>query len=286
MTVEDAPNFSTRDLELPEVTWPTLPPLPASWVIGTTAESNECSVLRLNDALRLLRKPAVDLGSHSVVLHGKDRDLLRLGSLEGFVAPALRAADVPVVVSPAFSTWWEWSPFDSLVAMARSAHFAATLARMVPTIPSVVWRHDHDLSRWAGWISATGATAIAVDLGTLRRRGYWEWGLEGIAVLGNLFESLDAVPHLVVNGPFTVPRMTAVTRRWPGGLTFASQRPWQLAMSGRLIDADLQDYPTDSDRDDLAHANRRTFDAVVRLVVSGAAAAHKDAGSSGAAKTA
>lgn len=267
LTVDGAPSFSADELEFPAATWPELPPLPASWVVGTTTDSTECSAIRLKEALRYVRQPVADLSTHGVVLHGQDRQLLRLGSLEGSTGPALQASGVPFVVGPAFSTWWTWSPFDSLVAMARSAHFAAVLARAVPTIPSVVWRHDHDLSRWARWIATTGSTAVAVDLGTLSQRGEWAWCLDGVEVLGRRFDTLGTVPHLVVNGPFTVARMSQVAIRWPGGLTFASQRPWQLAKSGRLIDTDLQDYPAEGDQTDLAHANRRTFDTVAQLVI-------------------
>jgi hypothetical protein len=261
-----APNFKELDFELPSVSWTSLPVLPASWVVGTSV-NKDCSALRLADVLRHLgKKSSSDMSDHVALLQGWDHQLLRLGEIEGGVGPALVDAAVPLVVGPAFSTWWDWPPFDSLVAMARSAAFAARIARSVPTIPSVVWRHDSDLYRWADWLSVTGATAVAVDLGTLRP-GYWEWRMRGIALLGRIFESSSVMPHLVANGPSTIARMTELKTRWPGGITFASQRPWMLAMNGRLLDSDLQEHPSEGDRSDLARANRGTFAAVAERVV-------------------
>ena len=137
------------------------------------------------------------------------------------------------MVSSAFSTWWDWSPFESLLAMWDTADFASTLARSVPTIPSIVWRHRRDLVRWAGWIAATGAGAIAVDLGTLRSAPHWSWAMASIAFLAEQIASLTDLPRLVVHGPSTVARLTEVGYAWPGPLTFASQRPWLLAGNGQ-----------------------------------------------------
>lgn len=270
LTVDDAGNIAPAefDLRVPTVGRP-LPVLPDALVIGTTVDTTACSAVRLVDVLRYVRRDEpVDMSAHAAFLYGSDANLRRLARCEGTIGRRLASADVQVVISPAFSTWWDWSPFDSLTAMALSANFAITLAEHVPTIPTVVWRHRHDLVRWSEWIAVTGAEAIAVDLGTLRRADHWAWGMSGLAVLAEQLAMRDATPRIVVHGPSTVGRMMDVRRRWAGRLTFASQAPWLLAAQGHRMDHDLQRSPSDDDRAELAMANQATFANVVHQVIT------------------
>jgi hypothetical protein len=150
--------------------------------------------------------------------------------------------------------------------MARSAWFAAELSRNVPAIPSLVWRNERDLDRWAAWLLETGPEAVAVDLGTARAASSWSWALGGIAYLAERV-AIGSGLRLVVNGPSTVDRLLAVREAWNSDLTFASQNPWHLAQGGKRLLATLSDTSDDRPRAELEDLNRETFERVAKRIV-------------------
>lgn len=267
LVVDDFPNLTLHDLQLPSgVNWPAPPRLGPAIVIGTSRQSPGCDAVRLRTALA--SHTGRHLGGRVAVLHGSDPELLRLGRMEGVIGARLCAAGASAVIGPGFSTWWNWSPFESLVAMTRSAWFAAAVARHLPAVPTVVWRTTRDLKRWAGWITNENLAVVAVHLGWARGDGVWRWAVSGIADLSRFLGEAGGRVHLLVNGPSTVARMEAVRAAWPGGLTFASQQPWHLAQAGKGLDEDLNPIPKDpTPRRTLEIRNHIMFSRVAGAIV-------------------
>jgi hypothetical protein len=268
LTVAAAPNLTTDDLELPTgIAWPSLPHFGPAMVIGTRVTPAGCDSLRLKEVLGVREKGR--LRGSVACLHGSDRQLIRLGLREGSIGSDLSLAKAAAVVGPGFSTWWNWSPFESLVAMARSAWFASELARHCPTVPTVVWRTETDLIRWATWIVSERIPAIALHVGSIRGAEQWRWAMVGIARLSYELDQCDTVPHLIINGPSTIDRMTTVRAAWRGGLTFASQNPWLLAQGGKRLLDNLLAVEDGAPRRVLERANRHTFNLIASQVVRG-----------------
>jgi hypothetical protein len=195
-------------------------------------------------------------------LHGTDHNLERLWDRRVELSKNFCSWGIPLVIGPASSTWWTYTPFASLQAMAKTAEAARLIGQHVPVVPSVVWRFDDDLVRWAAWLVEGGAEAIAVDLGSLETRAEWSWGVRGLAQLGELLRQNP--PSLFANGPSTLPRITDVVGVWPGAVVPMSQRPWQLARHGFALEEDLtaaKDCALGAA--ELAEINIETFDRVV-----------------------
>jgi hypothetical protein len=278
LTVESAPNMTEDELRLPaDVEWPALPALGASLVIGTSFGSAGCDAVRLKEVLARARQAGGTdhFRGRVIVLHGSDHQLLRLGGQDGAIARVLGHRGAAAVIGPGFSTWWDWTPFESLVAMARSAGVAAQLARVTPTVPTIVWRNEHDLARWAAWIRETRPGAVAVDLGTARSPARWAWALRGIACLAQQLDAGTAL-RLIANGPSTIDRMAAVRAAWRSDLTFASQNPWQLAQGGKRLLENLEVVPDSVPRPELEQVNREAFErAAEQIVVAGPASGRR-----------
>lgn len=266
LTVRSAPNLTVGDLEFPTGgSWPRVADFGPSIIIGTRPTSPDCDALRLQEILG--GQPSGTLRGQVAVLHGSDRQLIRLGEREGTIGPELRQTDAVAVIAPGFSTWWNWSPFDALIAIARSAHFAEVLARHLPTVPTVVWRTDADIYRWSAWIAARQIPTIALHLGSIRGPEAWACAASGIARLSQDLERRGSCAHLIVNGPSTIERMATIRECWRSGLTFASQNPWMLAQGGKRLGEDLLAAVDAADRRELECANRATFARVARAVV-------------------
>jgi hypothetical protein len=267
ISLDSTSDVRPDDLRLPyEVDWPALPSIGPGIVVGGTPPFAGTDATRLRGLLKSLDTRSPHLLGRFAVLHGRDADLRRLGPREGLLGTQLRDLGVPLIVGPGFSTWWEWSPFDSLIAMARSAAFAVALASHLPTIPTVVWRTDADLRRWAHWINATSAPAFALDLGTLRSAADWQWAIGAIRALDRDLAGADVKPRLVVNGPSTLSRLTEVRLAWDGPLAFASQAPHRLASGGKRLTSTLGWSYDAASRDELAIMNRHVFLSVAAQV--------------------
>jgi len=153
--------------------------------------------------------------------------------------------------------------------MARTAEAARIIGRHVPVVPSVVWRFDEDLIRWAAWLKDSDAEAVAVDLGTLTAGAAWSWGVRGLARLGELLA--PNVPKLLANGPSRVDRIKDLIEAWPGQVVPMSQRPWHLARHGRALNDDLSDSKDVSlTAAELMRINADTFERTVRSLIANA----------------
>lgn len=265
-------SLSSEDFLLVPPQWKPLPPLPDAIAIADTLVPERLVGLRLRRSLQPRPWLHSDPFKSIAVLHGRDCDLDRLWSRRLQMAESFRSWGVPLVVGPAFSTWWAETPFASLRAMARTAEIARIIGRQVPIVPSVVWRFDEDLIRWAAWLKQSGAEAVAVDLGTLKARTAWSWGVRGLAQLGQLLA--PNVPKLIANGPSTLPRIMDVIKAWPGIVVPMSQRPWQLARHGRALN---DDFTASKDLSltaaELMQINVDTFERIVRSLLRVAARA-------------
>lgn len=83
--------------------------------------------------------------------------------------------------------------------------------------------------------------------------------MEGLRELNSAFTSPHH-PRVVANGPSTLDRIREVGSVWSGPVTILSQNPWQKALRGRLLKADLVPEPApDLDKNELLTANLRIF---------------------------
>jgi hypothetical protein len=194
-------------------------------------------------------------------LVGKDPVLEQLWARSGGLGIELRDAGFRMTIGPGFSTYWDESPFASIRSIARSVHAASSLAKQLPTVPSVVWRCHADLDRWAAWIGDVGVDAICIDFGSFTKRDELPWVLDGLDHLHRSVQQVAKVPRLIASGPFTPTRIAAVASRWTAAVTIASKRPWLLARQGQLLLDGLRHRPADRDMSipELVEANSATF---------------------------
>jgi hypothetical protein len=125
---------------------------------------------------------------------------------------------------------------QGLHEIARTAEVGARLARYVDTIPMIVWRTDVDIKRMINWLAASGATAFAVDLSTLKTCHEWRWGLGAIDLMDRTLSALNLAPHLVSIGPFTLSRLRELRTHWQHGITIFSRAAWQLSRTHTAIE--------------------------------------------------
>jgi hypothetical protein len=203
------------------------------------------------------------------VLIGDDAAIDALWRRQGSLGALFRDCDVDLVVAPGFSTWWGDPPFAAIHAMARSAEFARSLSRQVPTVPTVVWRYLGDLDRWADWITAMNAPALCMDV-ALRSVIAQRWAARGVAHLAfRLAKSQGVLPRLLAHGPSTLDRIRAIAEAWPGDITFLSQDPYRKAIAGLRLDPDMS-YAAATERrcEDLIEHNARIFNLAAGKLVA------------------
>lgn len=225
--------------------------------------------VRLKDALRIARRcssPSEPIESIAVLL-GEDRLLEHVWAKRGRLGQQLELAGFSSVVTPGFSTYWNDTPFASVVSIARSAQVAVALARHLPTIPTIVWRYHEDLDRWAAWIAAGEVETICLDLGPLAPASWFSWGLDAARYLSEACRQIGGTtPRLLAHGPFTLERFAAVHDAWRGPVTFASQQPWSRAIHGRELDAQLNNVIADvrAPTTELLEVNAHNFEMAAR----------------------
>lgn len=195
------------------------------------------------------------------MLLGEDRLLERLWKAGGRYAEAF-GNRFEVAVGPAYSTWWRHTPLDGLVAVNRTAQMAVALARHLPTIPTVCWRTETDLRRWAAWFSKRPPAMICVHASTRRGHAAWSWGIDGIRILAQRFEEYGLNgTSLLAYGPSTVVRIREIAACWPWRVVVASQHPYQLARSFRTLDDDLSERAAPGrSREDLVIVNAAEYE--------------------------
>jgi hypothetical protein len=234
--------ITSADFKLPgRVDWMPVPDLPSFLPIVDRLLQDRVSVVGLRRSLG--RSAWQDKPAHIAAgasFFGDDGELLRLERRLGRRGPKLAAVGAGFVLGPAFSTWWPESPYTSVAAMSKSAHAACELAKHLPTVPAIVWRHRGDLDRWAAWIASTHARAIAVDLGTLRQKHRWRWAMQHVEHLQQACATFGWSPLLVVSGPSRPDRMRDVVAAWKSpDIVFVSPQPYRLSIAGRILDDEL-----------------------------------------------
>lgn len=245
--------------------WTTLPTRLVTLPIAKTASVPGAADwgISLNAALK--PNARADQLKRYAVLLGSDREIDLLWRRAGLYARRLRAGGYQAVIAPAFSTWWNRSPFDGLYELKRTEVMAKVLARRLPTIPSIAWRNERDIERWVLWLTKSLVSEFCVDLGTFRTEASWKWALEGIRLLDSL---ADRPRTLVVAGPSRLPRIAEVGSAWPHRLIVASKHPWQLGIHGRRLLPKLREEPDlETSSSDLVQFNVETFDLEVRKVL-------------------
>ncbi len=198
-------------------------------------------------------------------LVAEDPIIKKLWDRRARLGKRLAAAGFTTAIAPAYSTYWGSSPFDGHVAVRWSAEMAAHLSRSVSVVPTIAWRTEADLQRWAHWIESGSLSCIAIHLSKSTRRE-WDWMVQAVDILAGLFA---VPPHLLVIGPSTLPRIRRVADLWPSGLSVASTKPWLLAQHGRALNLDLSSshVPRNIPTTQIAERNARIFAAVATDIV-------------------
>lgn len=233
------PDFNPGDSE------PVVGEVPRSRVLALS-DGVHTSTVRLKGAMARLRAGRIPGPDAMAVLHGRDLRLRDLINHRGQLGRSLMEAGFSSVISPCYSTWESYPPFDALVAQALTARFATELTEHLPTIPSVGWRRHDELPRWADWLLRNNQRSFAMHPATMRTQYEWDWWIAGLWRIRTLLASdSERPPHIFVNGPCTAPRVSEVIRVWRGPVTFLTQQPWQLALYGKVLSEELEEVPED-----------------------------------------
>lgn len=238
-------DFHLRPFASPDTTF--LLPRPH---LLTISDGSLTGTVRLKEVLAAVRRTSTgaDHLGRLAVLHGRDRDLIRLIRERGRLGRRLFDIGFIGAISPSYSTWADHPPWESLMSEALTAAIATEIDQHLPTIPSIVWRAHEELDRWASWIIDSNRRAIALHSGPLRQDSEWAWWLLGIERLRSHFSD-TAMPHLYVNGPSTKPRLADVIDIWGTQVTFLTQHPFIAAVRHNVLDEafirtpDLDDRP-------------------------------------------
>jgi hypothetical protein len=206
------------------------------------------------------------------LLCGSDIDLRRFTDRLGHHLRALPQT-FQLAFASGFSTWHQYTPFDGLISIAQTAFVGAELARVMPTIPTVVWRNRRDIYRQVAWLAKKPPPAIGVHLSTFRTQDDWDWSLRGVRVLAEAIQRLGLLETtLVAYGPSKASRLLQLGAAWPWHIVVVSSTPYQLAMSHNLLHPDLSFERCDLlDSHELAVANAAAFEAGVTGALPGRA---------------
>lgn len=226
------------------------PPAPAAWGelpdISTiaVADSLEAAgqVLKPN-ALRHRASLAIAnrgeaAASAIAFLPGEDGALTSFWLQRGDHARRL-ANTFGLLIAPALSNWWSGTPLDGLIMLSATLGYAAYLARLAPTIPTLLWRTGQDIHRMVAWLAPTRPSAICLHLGTVSHGRAWRWCSVGLRILKGAFLQCNLNPRLLVYGISNINGMRSIMEIWRGDVTFASSRPFRLADGGNRLAEDL-----------------------------------------------
>jgi hypothetical protein len=233
--------FTAVDLALPKAvpTWGDLD-LGSRSSIVVASEPNpplDRYAVDLRTALRM-RSPGQQ-GKPIAFLLGRDADLEQVWGRRGRLGRDLSRKGYQLAVAPGFSTWFEDPPYAGIVAVARTASSAFSIARQLPTIPTVVWRTDFDIHRQITWLgSTTPPRWISIDLG-VRDRSEFNWLVEGVKRIAGEFQARGPCPSLIAYGPGTLYRIRLVQDAWPESVVIASQMPYLVSTSGHRLTEEL-----------------------------------------------
>lgn len=260
-----APHVAAEELRLPEQgrQW-VLPVSPGHSMVVCPERGATPPVY--GTSLRVaLERGAPTASSPIAVLIGKDIYLSRVWQRRGNFGRELLDKGYVGVVAPAFSNWDSWTPFHNLDAIARSAALADLLARTLPTVPTLLWRTHHDLTRQVEWLCRGDVATVAIDFQSGNDRRH----VAGVAHLRRqLADRLQNLPALLALGLFSPQRVRSLATAWPGPLVVGSQRPWHVAKAGFQLTDQLQLVPAPYVRtDELLWTNVKVFDRVVRRIL-------------------
>jgi hypothetical protein len=198
------------------------------------------------------------------VLVGQDDVIDKLWHTRGNIGTRLKKAGYELVITPAFSTWWESSVMERMGSVRYSAEMSVDLSRQISVVPTLPWGNYRDLERSADWVAQEEIQCIAVHLGA-EDAYVFDWMLQGVEILSRL---LEQPRRLVVIGPSTVDRITRLGDIWPGEMTIASQRPWLKGKHGHRLLPDLtyeQDWSLSLS--EVVDANAKMFCIVVESLL-------------------
>jgi hypothetical protein len=174
----------------------------AKEVIGRRRHVLPAALLRATVGLRPQQKVVL-------LLFDQDEILERLWNEGARLVPEIAEAAYDLVVSPSYSAWSPRPRTEFLYNAKRSLIvFRALQMTGAQAVPRVTWAIEHDVRRFASWLSANPAIElVALDWSTYRQSEDWRRQLEGFALLDRLTRK-----HLVylINGPSTLERCAEI----------------------------------------------------------------------------
>lgn len=174
----------------------------AKEVIGRRQHVLPAATLRMTVGLAPKQKLAL-------LLFDQDEILERLWNEGARLVPEIAEAAYDLVVSPSYSAWSPRPRPEFLYNAKRSLIvFRALQVTGACAVPRVTWAIEHDVRRFARWLSANPAIEIvALDWSTYRVPEDWRRQLQGLALLDGL--TRRQLVYLI-NGPSTVERCVEI----------------------------------------------------------------------------
>jgi Domain of unknown function (DUF4417) len=165
-----------------------------------------------------------------LLLFDSDPVLERLWDEAVHLLPEIAGAEYDAVVAPSYSIWLPRPRTEFLYNVKRSLIVFQALQQMnVPVVPRIAWVIEHDVRRWAEWVSGTVLEVVALDLMTFRARDDWRRQVEGLALF-------DRLTHrrlrYLINGPTTVDRCADV---------YAAVAPRRVSITNATLAAPFSD---------------------------------------------
>jgi Domain of unknown function (DUF4417) len=141
-----------------------------------------------------------------------------------------------LILPPNYSLYGNWPRAMQMLSYRRTLLVAQEFSDAGATVaPNVYWFRLEDLKRWANWIDDTEPKYLSINLQTLRTAADWnDFLLPGLMWLAATVNHDDL--HWVVMTGGNVNRLRQVQEILGKNVTYVTQKPWQTASHGEMLD--------------------------------------------------
>jgi hypothetical protein len=140
-----------------------------------------------------------------------------------------------LILPPNYSLYGNWPRAMQMLSYRRTLLVAQEFSDAGATVaPNIYWFRLEDLKRWALWMNDTELKYAAVNLQTLRTAADWnDFLLPGLHWLAENVTHSNL--HWLVMTGGNISRLKEIQGILGRNVTFVTQKPWQTAAHGELL---------------------------------------------------